>query len=543
MTRTRNGRGRAAALALTLAAASSLLLAPGASAAGPEGGPPAAQAAGTGPCTPDPALPRRQMRGVWIASVVNIDWPASPGLGVQEQKDGFTALLDQAVAGGFNTVFVQIRPTADAFWPSPYEPWSQWLTGVQGKDPGYDPLAFMVAAAHERGLRFHAWFNPYRVSMQDDVTKLVPTHPARVHPDWTVSYGGKLYYDPGVPAARRFVEDAMMDAVTRYDIDGVHFDDYFYPYPVAGKDFPDDASFAAYGAGSADRAAWRRHNVDLLVDEMRQRIHAARPQAAFGISPFGIWRNASTDPAGSATGGFQAYDGLNADTRGWVKKGWLDYVLPQVYWNIGLPVADYAALVPWWSEQVRGTGTALWIGQAAYKAGDPAQPAAWQQPGELSAHLDLDAAHPEVSGDVFFSMKDVAADRLGSMTRVRQEHWRRPALAPSLPKLDGPVPGRPRVTARPLPGGGAELRITAGPGVAPEGYTVARLDGRGAPGCALADASSLLAVTGGGASRTFTDPDGGRGAVYVVTAVNRNQQEGHPAVAVAAGPEEPEGDG
>jgi len=218
--------------------------------------------AAPGPMTAgaDPGAPKHEMRGMWIASVVNIDWPSAAGLSRDAQKAESTALYDLAVARGMNTVVLQVRPTADAFWPSPYEPWSKYLTGTQGEDPGYDPLAFAVHAAHERNLSLHAWFNPYRVSMDTDIAALVPTHPARVHPDWVIAYGGKLYYDPGVPAARRFCVTAILDAVKRYDLDGVHFDDYFYPYPVAGQTFADDDTFATYGSGFTDKAAWRRDN-------------------------------------------------------------------------------------------------------------------------------------------------------------------------------------------------------------------------------------------------------------------------------------------
>ena len=207
----------------------------------------------------------RELRGEWIASVDNANWPSRPGLAVARQQEELVRLFDRAATLGLNAVFVQVRPTADAFWPSPFEPWSKYLTGVQGGDPGYDPLGFMVEAAHRRGLALHAWFNPYRIARHDNLQALVPGHPARRHPEWVIRYAGALYYDPGVPAARLFVEDAILDAVERYEIDGVHFDDYFYPYPVGAAPFPDDATFARYGTGWADRAAWRRHNVDLLV--------------------------------------------------------------------------------------------------------------------------------------------------------------------------------------------------------------------------------------------------------------------------------------
>jgi uncharacterized lipoprotein YddW (UPF0748 family) len=325
----------------------------------------------------NPATPKRQFRAMWIASVVNIDWPSATGLSETALKAEFDQWLDLARRLNFNAVVVQVRPTADAFWPSPYEPWSQYLTGVPGQDPGWDPLGFMVAEAHKYNLEFHAWFNPYRVSMPSpaagpDINKLAPGAPARAHPDWVLPYpvgtaASRLYYNPGLPEVRQFVEDAILDAVNRYDIDGVHFDDYFYPYPAAGQDFGDDATYAQHGAGFASKADWRRHNIDLLVQEMGQRVHAAKPWVKFGVSPFGIWRNVAADPLGSDTFGTQSYDANFADTRKWVKNGWLDYITPQVYWNIGLPVADYAKLVPWWADVVAGTKVQLYIGQADYK--------------------------------------------------------------------------------------------------------------------------------------------------------------------------------
>ncbi|MFF9345129.1 glycoside hydrolase family 10 protein [Streptomyces sp. NPDC014773] len=481
-----------------------------------------------------PAHPvERQMRGLWIASVVNIDWPSRTGLDPAAQRAEFARLADEALAWGFNALFVQIRPTADAFWPSPLEPWSQWLTGTQGQDPGYDPLDFMVDTAHRRGLAFHAWFNPYRVSMQADPAALVPDHPARVHPEWTVSYGGKLYYDPGVPAARRFCQEAMLDAVRRYDIDGVHFDDYFYPYPVAGSDFPDDGTFETYGAGHTDKAAWRRNNVDLMVREMRDAVRAVRPDALFGISPFGVWRNASTDPRGSRTSAFQSYDGLHADTRGWVERGWLDYIAPQVYWHIGLPVADYGVLAPWWAEAVRGTDTELWIGQAVYKSGAAGQPAPWQDGKELSRHLALNATLPEIGGDLFFSAKDVRADRVGDFAAMRLAHWGQNVLGPLPARLDGgPLPRPPHVEVqRDAHTGAAVLRITAGgppSGDVPFRYAIHRFHGR--PGRNFAEGgASLVAVIPGGRQAVHHDPDAPGACWYAVSAVDRVQRQGRPS--------------
>ncbi|UWE09349.1 glycoside hydrolase family 10 protein [Actinacidiphila bryophytorum] len=376
--------------------------------------------------TPHPHKPHRELRGMWIATVANTDWPSAPGLSPQAQRSELLDLLDLAVERGLNAVMFQVRPTADAFWPSPYEPWSAYLTGTQGQDPGWDPLGTAVREAHRRGLELHAWFNPYRVANSADPALLSPEHPARLHPEWTVAYGGKLYYNPGLPEVRRFVQDAMLDAVRRYPVDAVHWDDYFYPYPVAGQVFDDDAAYAAYGAGFPDRDAWRRHNTDQLVRETAARIKAIRPGTRFGISPFGVWRNAATDPLGSATtAGVQTYDDLHADTRGWVRREWIDYIVPQVYWNIGFAAADYAVLVPWWSDVVAGTRVQLYIGEALYKVGVAGQPAAWQDPAELTRHLDFCADHREVRGNVYFSATQVASDPLGAMTLVQDRYTQR----------------------------------------------------------------------------------------------------------------------
>ncbi|WP_199862579.1 family 10 glycosylhydrolase [Streptomyces sp. Root431] len=367
---------------------------------------------------------RREFRGMWVATVVNRDWPSRSGLTAAEQRAELLAHLDTAVERRLNTVVLQVRPTADALWPSPYEPWAQYLTGTQGRDPGWDPLGTAVEEAHARDLELHAWFNPYRVANHTDPARLVADHPARLHPEWVLPYGGKLYYNPGLPEVRGFVQDAMLDALRRYDIDAVHWDDYFYPYPVAGQVFADDEAYARYGGDFPDKASWRRNNTDLLVSEMSARIKETKKHVAFGISPFGVWRNIATDPEGSDTrAGVQTYDDLYADTRKWIREGWIDHVVPQLYWNIGLPAADYAKLLPWWDEVVRGTGVGLYVGEALYKAGDPAQPAAWQDPKELSRHLELAARHPSVGGHCFFAAKEVAEDRIGAMATVVADHY------------------------------------------------------------------------------------------------------------------------
>lgn len=490
--------------------------------------------AGAG-CPVDPAAPKEQFRAFWIASVVNIDWPSVTGLSVEQQQAELVGWLDLANALRLNAVIVQVRPTADAFWPSPYEPWSQYLTGTQGEDPGYHPLAFAVTEAHRRNLELHAWFNPYRVSMQTDPAQLVPTHPARVHPEWVFPYGPKLYYNPGIPDVRRFVEDAMLDAVVNYDIDGVHFDDYFYPYPVAGATLPDAGTYATYGAGFATIEDWRRDNIDLLVKEMGDRVHAVKPHVKFGVSPFGIWRNKSADPAGSDTAGTQSYDANFADTRKWVQQQWLDYVNPQIYWNIGFAVADYQRLATWWSDQVTGTSVQLYVGEATYKVGLAGQPVQWQDPGELSRHLDLDATLPGVTGNVYFSAKDVRRDPLGSVSRVVAEHYAHPAITPAMPHLDPTVPSAPLLTAATRTPDGVTLRWrSARHAEAVTSYAVYRFPAGRRPGsCDRADATHLLATVradGGTGGLTDTTAAAGTAYTYQISALSRVSVESAPSL-------------
>jgi len=480
-------------------------------------------------CKVSPEAPKRQLRGEWIASVVNIDWPSRPGLSVKDQKNELAAWYDEAAARGLNAVVVQVRPTADTFWPSDLEPWSRYLTGNAGSDPGYDPLAFAVREAHERSLEFHAWVNPYRVSMNTDREALAADHPVREHPEWAVPYGGKLYYDPGLPQVRRHVEDVIMEFVNRYDVDAVHFDDYFYPYPVAGQDFPDAGTYAEHGGDFDDVGDWRRNNTDLLVSELDERIHAAKPWVKFGVSPFAVWRNAATDPEGSdTTAGAQTYDNLYADTRRWVREEWVDYIAPQVYWNIGFAPADYAKLIPWWSDTVAGTDVQLYIGQATYKVGTSTQDPAWFDPAEMSRHLDLNRSYPQVQGDIYFSANGVRANRLGHMDILEAEHYAHPAL---IPVTEG-VPGRaPKAVTRldaDRTEGGVQVSWR-GEGAS---YAVYRVEGRGADPCATADARHLRGTVhdGADADETFLDtsaPSGIR-VTYYVTPLDRAYREGEP---------------
>ena len=269
--------------------------------------------------------PKREFRGAWIASVANIDWPSKPGLPAAEQQQQFILLLDKLKALGCNAVIVQIRPVCDAFYNSKIEPWSHYLTGRQGEAPTpyYDPLVFMVDEAHKRNMEFHAWFNPYRALMDSKVNNNPPSHITRRHPEWTISYGGKTYLDPGIPEVREYVTSVISDVVKRYDIDAVHLDDYFYPYRVPGKPFGDAKTYARFGNGKS-LDDWRRDNVSLFIAMLNNSIKQIKPTMKLGISPFGVWRNKSKDPDGSETHGGQTnYDDLYADVVLWMQKGCL----------------------------------------------------------------------------------------------------------------------------------------------------------------------------------------------------------------------------
>lgn len=477
---------------------------------------------------------KRELRAMWISSVVNIDWPSRTGLSAADQQAEFLHWLDVAEQFNLNAVFVQVRPTADAFWPSPLEPWSQYLTGVQGQDPGYDPLAFIVDEAHRRNLELHAWYNPYRVSMGADPSKLVPEHPARVHPEWIWAYGGKLYFDPGLPEVQEHIQQAILHSVEHYDLDGVHFDDYFYPYPVAGQTIPDAATYAAHGAGFDDIADWRRNNVDTFVHSVSERIKALKPWVKFGISPFGIWRNRATDPLGSETGGSQSYDLQFADTRKWVLEGWLDYINPQIYWQFGLAVADYAKLVPWWADVAEASGTHLYIGEALYKVTS----GVFTDPAELSKHLtfdrDIDATRAPVHGNVYFSAKHVPADPQGSMSLVRADHYAHPAIVPAMPWLPASSLRTP-VLANAVHGtGGVTVRWSdaAPPTARATSFAIYRVDGH-AQAIDVEVASNLVATRRAepGVVQRFVDATAEPGAVYTyaVTALDRVWNETAPS--------------
>ena len=345
----------------------------------------------------------REFRGVWVVTALNLDYPSKPTTNSSILKTQAINILDTAKSLGFNAIILQVRPSGDAFYKSKIFPWSKYLTGKQDRAPSdnFDPLSFYIQEAHKRGLELHAWINPYRITASsfDSNTNLSPTNPAVLHPDWVVKYSdNKLYLNPGIPQVRKLIIDGVEEIIRNYNIDGIHLDDYFYP----GTDFPDSKTFKAYGKGYSTIANWRRANNDKLIEGIHNLIHKIKPKIKFGVSPTGIWANRSQNIYGSNTKGKQSYYDLYSDTRGWVKKKYLDYIAPQIYWDIGNSSSDYKTLVNWWGNVVKNTGVKLYIGQAAYKTGNVNSLSPWYGVSEINRQRQLNKTISSINGTIMF---------------------------------------------------------------------------------------------------------------------------------------------
>jgi uncharacterized lipoprotein YddW (UPF0748 family) len=391
---------------------------------------------------------RREFRGVWVASVGNIDWPSQPGLSTQEQKDELLGILDRAVALRLNAVILQVRPAADALYPSPYEPWSEYLTGRMGRapDPYYDPLEFAVAEAHKRGLELHAWFNPYRARHPSGKSPMSANHISRTHPELVKKYGSMLWMDPGESAVRQRTIDVVLDVVRRYDIDGVHIDDYFYPYKEKDRrgrviDFPDATSWRKYvrSGGHLSRDDWRRANVDSLIHEVYVRIKEAKPWVKFGISPFGVWRPGY--PPETSSNAFDSYAELYGDSRKWVLNGWGDYFTPQLYWPIDRPELSFPVLLKWWVSQ-NAKGRHIWPGNYLDKV--TGTPTGWPAQ-ELLDQIAATRAQPGATGNVYFSVRSFMFGRDNLPEKLVAGPYGEKALVPASTWLDSTPPLAPIV--------------------------------------------------------------------------------------------------
>lgn len=466
--------------------------------------------------------PKREFRGAWIASVANIDWPSKPGLAAVEQQQQFVHQLDMLQSVGCNAVIVQIRPVADALYASKKEPWSYYLTGRQGEPPFpyYDPLVFMIEEAHKRNMEFHAWFNPFRALMDSKKNNNPKNHVTHTHKDWIIAYGGKSYVDPGIPEAREYVIDVITDVVKRYDIDAVHLDDYFYPYRVPGQQFGDGKSYAKYGKGT-NKDDWRRDNVSRFVSLLNTTIKSEKPWMKLGISPFGVWRNKSQDPEGSDTrGGQTTYDDLYADVLMWLQKGWVDYMMPQLYWEHDHRAAPFSVLQPWWYDHCYKRH--VYYGLGLYRM-TTAKSGPWASAKELLWQLhDIRERCPN-SGYSFYSSSCMEKIKAPIMDSLRLGHGRYPALVPAMPWLDKQAPPPPVVRSS------ANMLEWAAPAHDKERlrYVVYRFGNN--EEIDLDRSDRIISIQ---QEHTYKVTESKKGATYVVTALDRLSNESEASNAV-----------
>lgn len=464
--------------------------------------------------------PKREFRGAWIQAVNG----QFQGVPTEQLKQTLIQQLNSLQGAGINAILFQVRPEADALYASRLEPWSRFLTGVQGKapDPYWDPMQFMIDECHKRGMEFHAWINPYRVKTST-TTQLAPEHVYHIHPEWFVQYGNQLYFDPALPESRRHICMVVSDIVARYDVDAIHMDDYFYPYPVQGLDFPDDQSFARYGGGFSNKADWRRSNVNVLIKKLHETIRGIKPWVKFGVSPFGIYRNEATDPLGSKTRGLQNYDDLYADVLLWAREGWIDYNIPQIYWQIGHPAADYDTLVRWWARHAEDRP--LFIGQDVMRTVQHADPANPNQ-NQLPRKMQLQRAFQTIGGSCQWYAAAVVQNAGNYRDALVAEYHKYPALPPVFTFMDSKAPGKVR-KVKPVWTADGYLLFWTAPRYHEEmdravQYVVYRFDDK--EEINLEDASHIVAVT----RNTFYSlpyQDGKRRYRYVVTALDRLHNE------------------
>lgn len=480
----------------------------------------------------NPDIPKRELRGVWIATVANIDWPSKPGLPTSELKQEFLFLLDAHQRAGINAVFLQVRPTADAFYGNGNELWSRFLTGKQGTPPSplYDPLEFAIEEAHKRGMELHAWFNPYRAAFDLSPEHVDQNHITRKHPEWFFNYAGKKLFNPGLPEVQQYIVDVILNVVKNYDIDGVHFDDYFYPYPANGQKIQDESTFKKYGKGFANIEDWRRNNVNMLIQTISDQIHKEKSYIKFGVSPFGIWQNKNQHPEGSETSGLSSYSQLFADARNWIQHGWVDYINPQVYFAFGNKAAAYDKLLTWWNRN--SFGKHLYIGHAAYRAAD--KTLGWRDRNQIPDQIRFLRNYQTIQGSVYFSSRSLVNNLGGLRDSLQYNLYRYKALPPAMNWLDSIAPLAPsNLVFNILQFGGVSLRWEppqeAIDGDKAYGYVIYRFNE--GEEINIGNPENILEIVYDGARNFYTDESVRKGLsyTYIVTAIDRLKNESPPS--------------
>lgn len=369
-----------------------------------------------------------EFKGVWVATVKRLDFPSRYGLNSYELKHELTEILDRIQSIGANAVVFQIRPAADAFYNSPYEPWSEWLTGKQGRAPYpyFDPLEFLIEESHKRNIEFHAWINPFRAAATYLSADIVDDHITKKYPEWFFNYGSNKYFDPGIPDVQDYLLKIITDIISRYNIDGIHFDDYFYPYPLRNDnnqiiEIPDKPTFWKYNRGFVNIEDWRRDNINMFVERVHDSIKKINHNIVFGISPCGVWRNKSNDPDGSNTRGLSAYDYIYADGLTWLKYNWIDYIAPQIYWHIGHNAADFETLVQWWDKHSFDVN--LYIGINIYNVDPTMQDPNWGNPNQIPSQIKIALSYPSVKGFILYRYKTITKNPLGLNDSLRYKYF------------------------------------------------------------------------------------------------------------------------
>ncbi|EAR01051.1 glycoside hydrolase family 10 protein [Maribacter sp. HTCC2170] len=404
--------------------------------------------------------PRTEFRGVWVATVVNIDWPKNGLDAIEKQKADFLKILEFYDQLNFNTVIVQVRTAGDSFYDSKYAPWSRFLTGTEGKstEGHFDMLNWMIDQTHNRGFEFHAWLNPYRATFDLKTDVLSATHDFNLHPEWMLKYGNKYYYNPGLPEVRERLASIMGEVVTKYDIDAIHFDDYFYPYRIKDEIFNDSLAYNYHSFSGQTVENWRRSNIDSLVKNIHSTVKNIKPWVQFGISPFGVWKNKSTDPRGSDTkAGQTTYEDLYADPLTWMNEGWIDYLVPQVYWSMDLPVASHKKIVNWWSNN--SVNTNLYIGNGAYKIRSNSDKA-WDDKKEMPNQLKLARKDSKVQGNVLFSAKSLMNDNPDVVEYLKRRFYKNAALPPISPMAKVESARQPQLLSIETTSNGIEINLS-----------------------------------------------------------------------------------